>query len=170
MLTKEVPSNLALNTSSNPAMKFGLSAIIVSFAGLVVSANVARQGCPQAVRFGTFTISPSGASFNAGDDITVNADFTCGINNFGIVPRYLDYTIIVPAAANNGHEPPIVLARREFQAGATSDSFTTKIPHGFYFAGAPYSLVMTNTHRINGTDGSEVLVQGGVLVGITINA
>lgn len=84
----------------------------------------------------------------------------------------------------------MVLARRTLQAGALSDSFTAKvskavvnlrpgsdepltslkIPHGFFFAGAAYEVFFTNTYPINGTDGSEVLVQGGLAQGITINA
>ena len=39
----------------------------------------------------------------------------------------MDYTIQVPAASNNGHEQPIVLARRKLAAGATSDTFSTKV-------------------------------------------
>ncbi|KAF8064865.1 hypothetical protein FPV67DRAFT_158324 [Lyophyllum atratum] len=150
-------------------MKFAISATIASLAGLVASTGIPRQSCPQASRFGVLTVTPSGA-FNPGDNINIHVDFSCGINTFGIVPKYLDYTIEVPAASNNGHEPPIVLARRVYLAGAESDIFTTQIPHAFYFAGATTNLVFTNTYAIAGTDGSEVLVQGGVSAGITINA
>ncbi|KDR86066.1 hypothetical protein GALMADRAFT_235290 [Galerina marginata CBS 339.88] len=154
-------------------MKFAISTALLSFAGLVASANIsARQSCPEAVRFGILSVSsPTGASsFNAGDDIAIKVDLNCAIKNFNIVPRFLDYTIIVPASVNNGHEPAIVLARRTLPAGALSDSFTTKIPHGFFFAGAAYQVFFTNTFPINGTDGSEVLTQGGLSQPITINA
>ncbi|KDR86067.1 hypothetical protein GALMADRAFT_235291 [Galerina marginata CBS 339.88] len=153
-------------------MKFAISTAFLSFAGLVSSANIAaRQFCAEAVRFGVLSVSsPTGASsFNAGDDIAIKVDLNCAVNHFNIVPRFLDYAINVPASVNNGHEPDIVLARRTLPAGALSDSFTTKIPHGFFFAGAAYQVIFTNTYPINGTDGSEVLIQEGMLQPITIN-
>ncbi|KAG6910818.1 hypothetical protein DXG01_007133 [Tephrocybe rancida] len=149
-------------------MKFTLSAAILSLAGLVASTSVPRQSCPQASRFGLLSVSPT--TVKPGDNITVTVDLNCGITNFGIVPKHLDYTIEVPAASNNGHEPPIVLARRDFVAGgANTDVFTVKVPFAFYFAGAPYEVALRNTYPIQGTDGSEVLIQGGVLAGLTIN-
>ncbi|KAG5637699.1 hypothetical protein H0H81_003554 [Sphagnurus paluster] len=143
---------------------------IFSVIGLAsASAIGTRQSCPQASRFGDLTISPTNTAFNGGDSITVNVDLTCAINHFGIVPSYLDYTIEVPASSNNGHEPPILLARRNYVSGSTSDMFTTQIPYGYYFAGAVNTVVLTNTYAINGTNGDKVYVQGGVSTGITIN-
>ncbi|KAG6900613.1 hypothetical protein C0993_007836 [Termitomyces sp. T159_Od127] len=146
-------------------LKLAISAAL-SFAGLVTSTVVP---CAEAERFGTFIVSPT--TVNPGDNITISVDLNCGIGRFGIVPNFLDFSIVVPVESNNGHEPPIVLARRDFDSstGSTSDQFTTKVPFAFYFAGAPYQILLTNTYPINGTDGSEVLQQGGVYGGITIN-
>lgn len=60
-------------------------------------------------------------------NININVDLTCAITNFDIVPKFLDYTIEVFAPSNNGHEPPILLARRELEPGALSDSFTVPV-------------------------------------------
>ncbi|PPQ91578.1 hypothetical protein CVT25_012649 [Psilocybe cyanescens] len=150
-------------------MKFTISTILLAIAGFVASANIPAIVCSEADRFGVISISPSGKPFNAGDNISIHIDFTCAITHSGIVPKFLDYTIEVPAPLNNGFEPTISLARRTLSPGATVDSFTTKIPHEFFTAGAPYSVVLTDTYPINGTDGSEVLREGGVLASITIN-
>ena len=56
----------------------------------------------------------------------MNADFSCAINYFGIVPAYTDYYIEVPVN-NNGYEPPILLARRTLAPGSTSDSFIVQV-------------------------------------------
>jgi len=152
-------------------MKFAAATSFISLAGLVASISVPRdvKSCPEASRFGVASVVPNNTALSPGDDISISVDFTCGINTFGIVPRFLDYTIIVPPQSNNGFEVPIVLARRDFPAGATSDSFTTKIPHAFFVAGAVYNIELTNTYPTNGTDGSEVLIQGGFFQPITIS-
>ncbi|GLB40348.1 hypothetical protein LshimejAT787_0802190 [Lyophyllum shimeji] len=152
-------------------MKFASSAAVLSLAGLVAasSLNIPRQNCPEATRFGVLSVSPTDTPLNPGDNFNVNVDFNCGMNNFGIVPKFLDYTIVVPAPNNNGHEQPIVLARRTLAAGATADTFTAQVPHGFYFKGAQYSLLLTNNYPIKGTDGSEVIVQGGIYAGLNLN-
>ncbi|KAH9483438.1 hypothetical protein JR316_0002906 [Psilocybe cubensis] len=148
-------------------MKFSVSAALFSFAGFVsASTVVSRQSCPQATRFGVMTVSPT--TVKAGDTIHISVDLTCGVKNFKIIPKFIDYTIEVPSNANNGFQPPIVLARRTIPAGALSDSFTTTIPHGYYVANSPYNVVLTNIHNIDGTDGSPVLVEGGVLEPIKI--
>jgi len=49
------------------------------------------------------------------------------VQNFGINAQFLDYTIEVPAASNNGHEQPIVLARHSIAQGALSDTLTTTV-------------------------------------------
>ncbi|CAA7267784.1 unnamed protein product [Cyclocybe aegerita] len=146
-------------------MKFAISTAVLYLAGLVASASVLPcQSCLQATRFGILTVSsPTGAtSYNPGDDIHIKVDLTCTVNYFGIVPTYLNYTIVVPASENNGHEPPIVLAHHMILAGSLSDEFSTQIPYAFYFSGTPYTVVFTNTYPINGTDGSQVLIQGGL--------
>jgi hypothetical protein len=59
--------------------------------------------------------------------VTVKADFTCSFF-FGINPTFTDYLIEVPVN-NNGHEPPIVLARRQPNVTAASpiDQFTAQV-------------------------------------------
>ncbi|PPQ66986.1 hypothetical protein CVT26_009944 [Gymnopilus dilepis] len=153
-------------------MKSTVSAALLSMVSLASASLLPRQSCPEASRFGNLSFSsPTNAtSFNAGDPIQIKVDFNCAINNFGIKPQFFDYLIEVPAEQNNGHEAPIVLARRTLAGGATTDKFDTTIPHAFFFAGAPYNLVLTDTYPTQGTDGSQVLLQGGVELPITINA
>ncbi|KAG6846161.1 hypothetical protein H0H93_015672, partial [Arthromyces matolae] len=147
-------------------MKFAIPAAILSLAGLVASTVVPRS-CAQAQRFGDLTISPS--TVNPGDELSINVDFNCAVSSFGIVPVYMDYSISVPAAVNNGHEPNIVLARHNWTSGSTSDDFTVQIPYANYFANAGYEITLTITYPLAGTDGSQYLVQGGTEAPITIN-
>ncbi|KAF8888182.1 hypothetical protein CPB84DRAFT_1849695 [Gymnopilus junonius] len=153
-------------------MKFAFTTALVSLAGLVSATVLPRQSCPDASRFGILAISsPTNAtSYSPGDPINVHVDFHCAVTNYDIVPQFIDYTIEVPANQNNGHEAPIVLARRTLAAGATTDEFSTTIPFAFYFAGAPYNVVLTDTYPVEGTDGtSQFLLEGSVEVPITIN-
>ena len=124
-------------------MRFTLIAFITSVAALVGAVPQPRQTCPEATQYGTLIVSPT--SVSAGDvsqiswswdepqlntmqyqTLTVNADFSCAINTFGHIPAYTDYYIEVPQN-NNGHEPPILLARRTLASGSTSDSFTVQV-------------------------------------------
>ena len=59
--------------------------------------------------------------------MTIKADFTCSFS-FGIDPQFTDYFIEVPVN-NNGHEPPILLARRQPNVTAASpiDQFTVQV-------------------------------------------
>ncbi|KAH9477245.1 hypothetical protein JR316_0011171 [Psilocybe cubensis] len=149
-------------------MKFSIFAAFLSLAGFASASSIAsRQNCPEATRFGVVIVNPT--TVKPGDTINISVDFTCGVKTFGIIPSFLDFTIEVSSDANNGFEQPIVLARRTIPAGALSDSFTTTIPHGFYVANAPYNIVLTNIYNIDGTDGSPVLVEGGVLHFIDID-
>ncbi|KAG5642036.1 hypothetical protein DXG03_003762 [Asterophora parasitica] len=154
-------------------MKFALSATLLSLASLALSASVPpSQQCSQATRFGVASVSPNGTTLNADlfiQKISINVNFSCGIQQFNIVPKYLDYYLEVQEG-NNGHQPPILLARREFKTGATSDSFTVKIPHGYFFPNAKNVVAIWNTYTTKGTDGSNVFVKGGVFVPININA
>ncbi|PPQ79217.1 hypothetical protein CVT25_002823 [Psilocybe cyanescens] len=154
-------------------MKFAAtSAVFFSLASLVASATIAKRNCPQAARFGALSAFP--VTVSPGDSITVSVNLNCAIEQFGIIPQFLDYTIEVPEASNNGHEQPIVLARRTFNfvpgTIQPTDEFTTQVPHAPFFAGAPYNIVLNMVYPINGTDGSTVLVEGGVSFPITINA
>ncbi|KAF9553520.1 hypothetical protein CPC08DRAFT_612816, partial [Agrocybe pediades] len=139
----------------------------LSLVSLVAAGNVARTvGCSEADRFGVVTVSPT--TVKAGDSITINVDLHCAVQNFGIGAQFLDYTIEVPAANNNGHEAPIVLARHAIATNALSDSLTTTVPHAFFFAGANYNVVVTNVYPSPGSDGSQVILEGGTLTPITI--
>ncbi|KAH9483440.1 hypothetical protein JR316_0002908 [Psilocybe cubensis] len=144
-------------------MKFLFLSSLISLAG---SASAASLSCPDASRFGVPTVTPT--TVKAGDSISVFVDLTCGVKNFGFIPQFLDYSIEVPANENNGFEQPIILARRTIASGTLSDSFTTTVPHAFYFANAAYNIIVGNIYNINGTDGSPVLVKGDVFIPITI--
>ncbi|KAG6821788.1 hypothetical protein H0H92_000826 [Tricholoma furcatifolium] len=132
-------------------MKYNVTAALLSLINLAASTAISRQSCSEAERFGVLTISPTEVS--AGD----------------IAPVYLDYTIEVPEASNNGHEPNMLLARRTYDSSSTVDEFTVEIPSYTYFSGAAYEVVLTNTYYTTGTYGSSVLVQGGVSTNITID-
>jgi hypothetical protein len=49
-----------------------------------------------------------------------------------------------------------------------TDSAVLQIPHGFFFAGAQYAVVMDIIFPINGTDGSQVLTSGGVEIPVDL--
>jgi len=59
--------------------------------------------------------------------INVKVDLTCGVQNFGLIPQFLDYSLEVLPPNNNGFENPIILARHAIPAGALSDSITTTV-------------------------------------------
>ncbi|PBK87828.1 hypothetical protein ARMGADRAFT_1016415 [Armillaria gallica] len=142
-------------------------ATVFAFALAAVGTNASaigkRQSCPEAVRFGIPHIVPS--DLQPGTDFTINVDFGCAVNYFGIIPRYIDFYIEVPSG-NNGYEPPILLARRDFGVPAPPLSpaftFTGQFPHYSFTEGAAYDIATNIIYPVNGTDGSEVLIQGGV--------
>jgi hypothetical protein len=43
-----------------------------------------------------------------------------------------------------------------------------QIPHGFWFAGAEYTLVTTISYALTGTDGSLYVTEGGVEWPVTV--
>lgn len=112
------------------------------------SATVSRRSCPEASRFGNPTITPQGA-FAPGDvsdnqalpgsfefentssatsqAINISIDLTCAVENFGIVPQFIDYTLEVPSSENNGHEQPIVLARHSIPTGSLFDTVSAHV-------------------------------------------
>ncbi|KAH7915634.1 hypothetical protein BJ138DRAFT_1141332 [Hygrophoropsis aurantiaca] len=141
-------------------MRFTKSAILASFATAASAAVMpeARVSCSEATRFGVVTVVPS--TLSPGDSFTVHADFTCAISNYGINPQYTDYYIEVPEN-NNGHEPPILVARRTLTSPPT-DTFTAQLPYAYYFANTSYSLVLDTTYAINGTNGTPYSVVGGI--------
>ncbi|KAJ7276748.1 hypothetical protein C8J57DRAFT_1310286 [Mycena rebaudengoi] len=141
--------------------------IALKLASLVGLATLAgAQSCSEAARFGNFQVSPT--TLAPGDSITVTADFSCAIEK-GNTPTFLDYYIEV-LANNNGHEAPILLARRMFDntTSPPADSFTTTLPSWFYFADAQYSVVLSNLFSRAGPTGEQVITSGGVIQPITI--
>ncbi|TFK49724.1 hypothetical protein OE88DRAFT_1662341 [Heliocybe sulcata] len=139
--------------------------VATSVSSLFALANAAAS-CSEAARFGTITVSPT--SFSAGDSVTINADFTCS-QQMGYAPTYTDYYLEVPQN-NNGHEPPVLLARRQPATGAVSDSFSVTIPHGYYFPDAGYNVALENTYSHSGSDGSTIFQVGGVYAPVTLAA
>jgi len=142
-------------------MKFFVTAVAASLLAVATA-----QSCSEAARFGVVTVSPT--SFASGDSVTISANFTCA-DQLGYAPTYTDYYIEVPTN-NNGHEPPVLLARRQPAAGVTSDLFTVQIPYGYYFPNASYNIVLDNTYATNGTNGSPVYQVGGVDIPVNITA
>ncbi|KAJ7286810.1 hypothetical protein C8J57DRAFT_1652104 [Mycena rebaudengoi] len=138
----------------------------LKLASLVGLATFARaQSCSEALRFGVFEVSPS--TLAPGVSFTVTANLTCAIEK-GNTPTYLDYYIEV-LANNNGHEAPILLARRTYDVMLPPvDTFTTTLPSWFYFADAQYSVVMNNLFSRPGPTGDAVITVGGVSEGIII--
>ncbi|KAK0204290.1 hypothetical protein DFS33DRAFT_1261008 [Desarmillaria ectypa] len=147
-------------------------AFVLAAVGTNASAIGKRQFCPEAARFGVFQVVPS--DLQPGTDFTVHADFTCAVNYFRIIPRYTDFYIEVPSG-NNGHEPPILVDRREFTLPAPPLSpaltFTAQFPYfPGLFEGAQYTLSLHTTYPINGTDGKEILIQGEVYESINVTS
>ncbi|KAK0229478.1 hypothetical protein EDD85DRAFT_889862 [Armillaria nabsnona] len=151
-------------------------ATVFAFALAAVGTNASaigkRQSCAEASRFGNLQVVPS--DLQPGTDFTIHVDFGCAVNWFGIVPRYIDFYIEVPSG-NNGHEPPILLARRDFTLPAPPLSpaftFTAQFPHyPVFFEGASYNIALNTIYPVNGTDGSEILVQGGVYSPINVTS
>ena len=128
-------------------MQLSLPSVFLLLAAVVSAAprvQTARQaGCSEASRFGVVSITPStvapgdvrasslpAVDWNTdgwGQTLTIKADFSCSFN-FDINPTFTDYYIEVPAN-NNGHEPPILLARRQPNVSPASpiDQFTVQV-------------------------------------------
>ncbi|KAG2149084.1 uncharacterized protein EDB93DRAFT_1143569 [Suillus bovinus] len=148
-------------------MQLSFSTAIATLAAVfAVAAPAAAQFCSEATRFGVVNVSPT--TLSPGDTFTVTANFTCSAQ-YGINPQYIDYYIEVPVN-NNGHEPPILLARRTLDASSATpllDQFTTQLPYATYF-NSTYVVMLDTTYPVTGTDGSSYSVVGGVEIPITI--
>ncbi|OJA17115.1 hypothetical protein AZE42_02589 [Rhizopogon vesiculosus] len=143
------------------------TAISILAAFSAVATPVAAQSCAEATQFGVVVVSPT--TLSPGDTFTVNANFTCAAQ-LGVNPQYTDYYIEVPVN-NNGHEPPILLARRTLDASSATpllDSFTMQFPYAYYFANTNYVVMLETTYPVTGTNGSPYSVVGGVEAPITI--
>ncbi len=101
--------------------------LILAAVGVNASPAGKRLICSEAARFGVLQVVPSDLQTGSvsrfmrymtgwlimPQDFTVHVDFECAVEYFGIIPRYTDFWIEVPSG-NNGHEPAILLARRDF--------------------------------------------------------
>ncbi|KAJ7773655.1 hypothetical protein DFH07DRAFT_878309 [Mycena maculata] len=142
-------------------------------ASLIVSAfsfapGAVAQTCAEAARFGELEVVPSTVA--PGDSFTVHVDLTCAAQ-LGYLPTYMDYYIEV-LTDNNGHEAPILLARRTYLLGGTglspADTFSAQLPYWFYFTGAQYSVVFVNSFAMNGTMNNSVITQGSISVPLNV--
>ena len=144
-------------------MKLTLPSVFLLLAA-VVSAHSARQQCPEAARFGEVSITPSNVApgdvrpsslptviWNADgcrQIVSVKADFTCSFS-FGIRPAFTDYYIEVPVN-NNGHEPPIVLTRRQpfLTPASPIDQFEVQVSFVVYPrpSRSPLQLYLLRSH------------------------
>ncbi|KAJ7669759.1 hypothetical protein B0H17DRAFT_1209518 [Mycena rosella] len=159
-------------------MRFNFSALL-SLAALtlapVATAVVARAAqplprvqCPEAARFGSLQVVPS--TLAPGDSFTVHVDLTCSAQ-LGYLPTYMDYYIEV-LSNNNGHEAPILLARRTYNLSPTdpspADTFTAELPPWYYFEGAQYSVVFQNSFAKSGPNNNSVITTGAISAAINI--
>ncbi|KAJ7022819.1 hypothetical protein C8F04DRAFT_230138 [Mycena alexandri] len=126
-------------------MHFNLITILVPLVGFasLSTAQVGRD-CPDALRGGSFTVSP--ATLTPGEPFTVVANMTCA-NYLGFTPTYLDF-YIQNNVNNNGFEPPILLSRGTYNQSADPPlyTFTTVLPRPPWTIGAVYEMVMDNSY------------------------
>ncbi|KAK7688289.1 hypothetical protein QCA50_008659 [Cerrena zonata] len=154
-------------------MKFINIAVFTSlFATASMAAPQPRQTfCAEAARFGVMQIVPT--DLVPGSWYTLHTDFSCGISK-GVTPKYLDYYLEVPAGLNNGHQPPILIARREFAPPSTSNpdaslTFTAQIPEwGGFFPNSSYMITLRNSFIQHTTDGQEIYLVGGTEMPINL--
>lgn len=148
-------------------MQLSFSTALATLAAVFAAATpAAALFCAEASRFGTVSVSPT--LLSPGDTFTISANFTCAAQ-YGINPQYTDYYIEVPVN-NNGHEPPILLARRTLDPNSATplfDQFTLQLPYAYYF-NASYVVMLETTFPQTGTDGSSYSVVGGIETPITI--
>lgn len=146
-------------------MQLSFSTALATLAAVFAAATpTAALFCAEASRFGNVIVSPT--LLSPGDTFTITANFTCAAQ-LGVHPQYTDYYIEVPVN-NNGHEPPILLARRTLDPNSPLfDQFTVQLPYSYYF-NASYVVMLDTTYPVTGTDGSSYSVVGGVETPITI--
>ncbi|KAJ7589983.1 hypothetical protein C8J56DRAFT_1025256 [Mycena floridula] len=146
-----------------------LSSVLAALTSLAV---VSALSCDEASRFGDLTVSPT--DLTPGASFTIALNLTCAITHSGHIPKFLDYSLVVPFN-NNGFEPDIVIARRNFTPPADPskavDTFTAQLPFFGYDAGAAYNIELTMTYpepaSVKGKP--DVLLQGGVFAPINIS-
>ncbi|KAJ6510723.1 hypothetical protein C8R45DRAFT_1088871 [Mycena sanguinolenta] len=147
-------------------MRFSFSLVSSVLAALALSPAATAQDCPEAARFGVLEVVPS--TLAQGDWFTVHVDLTCA-KVLGYLPTYMDYYIEV-LSGNNGHEAPILLARRTYNPAsiAPADTFTAQLPEWYYFADAQYSVVFANSFAKPGPTNNSVITQGEISTPINI--
>ncbi|KAJ7123611.1 hypothetical protein C8R44DRAFT_852475 [Mycena epipterygia] len=150
-------------------MRFNLS-VLTSLAALALApiASLAAASCPEASRFGLLEVVPS--TIAPGDSFTVHVDLTCAAQ-LGYLPTYMDYYVEV-LSNNNGHEAPILLARRTYNLAGTglspADTFSAQLPEWYYFEGAQYSVVFQNIFAKSGPNNNSVITTGSISAPINI--
>ncbi|KAJ7459604.1 hypothetical protein B0H11DRAFT_2199145 [Mycena galericulata] len=149
-------------------MRFNLPLLSSLIFGILAAPRVAAQSCPEAARFGELEVVPS--TLAPGDGFTVHVDLRCAAQ-LGYLPTYMDYYIEV-LSNNNGHEAPILLARRTYNLNGTglspADTFTANLPAWYYFTGAQYSVVFQNSFAKLGPNNNSVITTGSISTPINI--
>ncbi|KAJ4479122.1 hypothetical protein J3R30DRAFT_2720099 [Lentinula aciculospora] len=133
----------------------------------VVSSTFA-QFCPEALRFGDFSVTPQ--PIVLGQEVTVLANFTCAIQ-LGYAPVYTDYTLVVPASNNTGYQPPIYFARRDGPSSGI-DSFTVTFDPTYSpfttWPDAQYEVILYSTFVASSSSYGDTLTTGYITNGVTI--
>ncbi|KAJ7133398.1 hypothetical protein C8R44DRAFT_730563 [Mycena epipterygia] len=145
-------------------MRFNLLSI-AALASAVTTARAQAGFCPEALRFGSVTVSPT--TLSPGETFTITANLTCAIQ-LGDTPTFLDYYITAVSESNIGG--PILLARRTYDNSTSPpmDQFTTTLPAWFYVTNAAYSVTMDDSFARLGPTGESVITVGGISTPINI--
>ncbi|KAJ7704883.1 hypothetical protein B0H17DRAFT_1193376 [Mycena rosella] len=138
---------------------------IAALISVATTATAQAGFCPDALRFGSISVSPT--TLSPGESFTITTNLTCAVQ-LGNTPTFLDYYIDATSEENIGG--PILIARRTYDNTTTpaQDKFTTHLPAWFYIADATYSVGVDNSFARLGPTGESVIRVGGVSTGITI--
>ncbi|KAJ7490744.1 hypothetical protein FB451DRAFT_1166075 [Mycena latifolia] len=138
---------------------------IAALASVVTTASAQAGFCPEALRFGSLTVSPT--TLSPDQTFTITANLTCAVQ-LGNTPTFLDYYIDGVSEHNIGG--PILIARRTYDNSTQppADKFTTKLPSWFYIADAQYSVRMDDSFARLGPTGESVIEVGSISTGINI--
>ncbi|KAJ7094240.1 hypothetical protein C8R43DRAFT_964541 [Mycena crocata] len=141
------------------------SLYLTALAVVAITIDAQAEFCPEALRFGSLTVSTT--ILSPGQSFTVRTNLTCA-NQLGNTPTFLDYWVNGVSRHNIGG--PILLARRMYDKSKSPpvDEFTTKLPKWFYNADAQYSVQMNNLFARLGPTGESIITAGGIEAGITI--
>ncbi|KAJ6552643.1 hypothetical protein DFH09DRAFT_1280915 [Mycena vulgaris] len=136
---------------------------IAALAAVLTSAYA--QQCPEALRFGALTVSPT--TVIPGQTFTITTNLTCAVK-LDDTPTYLDYYIVgVSTTILNG---PILLARRTYNNSTSPpiDTFLARIPVWIYDPNGGYSVSVSNSFARLGPTGESVISVGSISTGINI--